>query len=302
MIGWSFKSVCSRDPLEFGATTAGKAPESSCRMKPSKVRTRPSGRRSTEADSRVDPLFRPSERFTLDERSPVPLYHQVEQIILDRIAKAGEIGLKVPREMDLIKIFNVSRATVKKATDSLAAKGLIERRRSAGTRIVRLNVTEDLGRLTSFSEQMQSRNLRASTEILGVELHQPEAAVAEALQLSKIEKTLCIRRLRGTSEAFPVVLLRSEIPAAFGIDPDEDFHASLYAIIEAKYRIPIEWADQKIWAGQATAAEAKLLRIKAGDTILGMERITYTKSDRPLEYVKAIYRPEHYTFSMRLKR
>lgn len=257
---------------------------------------------SVYRDGRTDPLFRPSERFALDERSPVPLYHQVEQIILDRIAKAGEIGLKVPREMDLIKIFNVSRATVKKATDALAAKGLIERRRSAGTRIVRLNVTEDLGRLTSFSEQMESRNLRASTEILGVELHIPDAAVAAALQLSKGEKTLCIRRLRGTSEAFPVVLLRSEIPAAFGIDAREDFHGSLYDIIEKTYHIPIEWADQKIWAGQASAAEAKLLRIKPGDTILGMERITYTRSDRPLEYVKAIYRPEHYTFSMRLKR
>lgn len=271
-------------------------------MKRSKPRVDARGGSAARLDGRGDPLFRASERFSLDERSPVPLYHQVEQIILDRIAKAGEIGLKVPREMDLIKIFNVSRATVKKATDSLAAKGLIERKRSAGTRIVRLNVTEDLGRLTSFSEQMESRNLRASTEILGVELHVPEAAVSEALQMAKGEKTLCVRRLRGTSEAFPVVLLRSEIPAAFGIDPREDFNASLYDIIETKYRIPIEWADQKIWAGQASAAEAKLLRIKAGDTILGMERITYTKSDRPLEYVKAIYRPEHYTFSMRLKR
>jgi GntR family transcriptional regulator len=232
----------------------------------------------------------------------VPLYHQVEQIMLERIAKAGQIGLKVPREMDLIRIFNVSRATVKKATDALAAKGLIERRRSAGTRIVRLNVTEDLGRLTSFSEQMESRNLRASTEILGVEVHVPDAAVAAALHLSKSEKTLCIRRLRGTSEAFPVVFLRSEIPAAFGIDRREDFNGSLYAIIESKHRIPIEWADQKIWAGKASAEEAKLLRIKPGDTILGMERITYTRGDRPLEYVRAIYRPEHYTFSLRLKR
>jgi len=248
------------------------------------------------------PLFRPSERFSLDIQSPVPLYHQVEQIILDRIAKAGEIGGKVPREMDLIKIFAVSRATVKKATDSLAAKGLIERKRSAGTHIVRLGVTEDLGRLTSFSEQMQSRNLRVSTEILGVERHTPADEVAAKLQLKPGEKTLCIRRLRGTSEAFPVVLLQSEIPVSFGIDQEEDFHASLYEIIEEKYRIPIEWAGQKIWAGQATAEEAKLLRMKPGDTILGMERVAYTKRDQPLEYVKAIYRPEHYTFFMRLKR
>ncbi len=88
----------------------------------------------------------------------------------------------------------------------------------------------------------------------------------------------------------------------FGIDVHEDFHASLYDIIEKKYRIPIEWAEQKIWAGQATAADAKILRIKPGGTILGMERVTYTRGDKPLEYVKAIYRPEHYTFSMRLKR
>lgn len=249
-----------------------------------------------------DGLFRSSERFRLDTRSPVPLYHQVEQILLDRIAKAGAIGGKVPREMDLVKIFDVSRATVKKATDSLAAKGLIKRRRAAGTHIVKLTVTEDLGRLTSFSEQMESRKLKASTEILGVESHVPDVEVAGALGLSKGEKTLCIRRLRGTSQAFPVVLLRSEIPTSFGIDADEDFHASLYAVLEKKYRIPIEWADQKIWAGKATAAEAKLLRIKPGDTILGMERISYTHGDRPLEYVRAIYRPEHYTFSLRLKR
>jgi GntR family transcriptional regulator len=257
---------------------------------------------SVDENRKCDALFRPSERFSLDARSPVPLYHQVEQIILDRIAKAGEIGGKVPREMDLIKIFDVSRATVKKATDSLAAKGLIKRRRAAGTHIVKLTVTEDLGRLTSFSEQMESRRLKASTEILGVERHVPEDDVAAALRLSKGEKTLCIRRLRGTSEAFPVVLLRSEIPVSFGIDPKEDFHASLYEVIEKKYRIPIEWAEQKIWAGKATAEEAKLLRIKTGDTILGMERITYTQGDKPLEYVRAIYRPEHYTFSMRLKR
>lgn len=254
------------------------------------------------ARGRSAPLFRPTERFSLDEGSPVPLYHQVERIILDRIAKAGEIGLKVPREMDLIKIFNVSRATVKKATDALAAKGLIERRRSAGTRIVKLKVTEDLGRLTSFSEQMRSRGLRASTEILGAEVHQPDDHVARALQLAKGEKTLCIRRLRGTTKTFPVVLLRSEIPAAFRIDPHEDFKGSLYDILEKKYGIPIEWADQKIWAGKATAAEAKLLGVAPGSTVLGMERVTYTRSDRPLEYVKAVYRPEHYTFAMRLKR
>jgi DNA-binding GntR family transcriptional regulator len=33
-----------------------------------------------------------------------------------------------------------------------------------------------------------------------------------------------------------------------------------------------------------------------------MERLTFTRGNRPLEFVRAVYRPEHYTFSIRLKR
>ena len=247
-------------------------------------------------------LFRAGERFSLDHDSPIPLYHQVEEIILERISREKAIGRKLPREMDLIKIFGVSRATVKKTTDSLAAKGLIERKRSAGTRIVRLGVIENLGRLTSFTEQMAKRNLQVSTQVLSANIHRPSATVRKQLQLGSEEKTLCVQRLRGTSEVFPVVLLRSEIPANIGIRADEDFSGSLYSLIESKYGIPIEWADERISAAQVSRIEAEKLDIEAGDTVLVMERLTYTTGDRPLEFVRAVYRPEHYTFSIQLRR
>ncbi|MEX2672706.1 MAG: GntR family transcriptional regulator [Phycisphaeraceae bacterium] len=249
-----------------------------------------------------DALFKPTERFSLDPHSPVPLYHQMEQIILDRIAKEKAVGRMLPREMDLIHIFGVSRATVKKTTDALAAKGLIERKRAIGTRIVRLGVTEDLGRLTSFTEQMEKQGQQVSTEVLDVTVHEPGDKVRSLLQLEPQEKTLCIRRLRGTSEVFPVVLLRSEIPVSVGIDEHEDFNASLYSLIEDKYRIPIEWAEEKIRAFKATREEAGHLRMQPGDTVLVMERVTFTTGNRPVEFVRAVYRPEHYTFSVRLKR
>jgi GntR family transcriptional regulator len=253
---------------------------------------------------RQAPLFGRDERFLLDAQSPIPLYHQMEKVILDRITKErhSALGRMLPREMDLVEIFGVSRATVKKTTDSLAAKGLIERRRALGTRIVRLGVTEDLGRLTSYTEQMEKRGLNVSTRVLDVALGRPVPAVATALQLGPRDKTLSIRRLRGTSEVFPVVLLRSEIPAAFGLSRGEDFSQSLYRLIEEKYRIPIEWAEETIRAAKASGQEARLLRMKSGDTVLIMERLTFTTGDRPVEFVRAVYRPEHYTFSIRLKR
>jgi len=247
-------------------------------------------------------LFRPTERFVLDEKSPIPLYHQVEQIIEARIAQKETFGKMLPREMDLLGIFGVSRATIKRVTDNLVAKGLIERQRAIGTRIIDGAVTEDLGRLQSYSEQMKKLGLDISTEMLGVEIVAPTKAIAERLGLAPGEKTLLIRRLRGTSEAFPVVSLASSIPETFGINPKDNFSASLYTLIESKYRIPIEWADERIGAHAATEKEAALLQIKKGDPVLIMERVTYTRGNRPLEFVRAVYRPERYTFSIKLKR
>ncbi len=253
---------------------------------------------STAAD---ETLFKPTERFYLNASSPVPLYHQMEQIILDRISAEGVVGRRLPREMDLVKIFGVSRITVKKVTDSLVAKGLIRRQHALGTHIVSLGVTEDLGRLTSFTEPMASRGLHVSTELLGVGQHVLDFKAREKLQLKKGKKSLYIQRLRGTGEIFPVVFLQSEIPASFGLSPNEDFCGSLYKLLEQKYRIPIEWAEEQISASKATTEEAKRLKIRPG-VVRVMERQTFTSGNRPLEFVRAVYRPEHYTFSVQLRR
>jgi GntR family transcriptional regulator len=247
-------------------------------------------------------LFKPTERFHLNFDSPVPLYYQIEKIILERISTEGVVGGMLPRELDLVKIFGVSRITVKKVADSLAAKGLIRRRRSVGTQIVNLGVTEDLGRLSSYTEEMKKRGLQVSTELLGVGTHVPASRVRQSLQLGNGEKTLFIRRLRGTSEVFPLVFLQSEIPVSFGVDPGEDFAGSLYDLLEQKYRLRIEWGEEQISAARATAEEARHLRVPAGDVVLVMERQAFTSGNRPLEFVRAVYRPEHYTFAIRLKR
>ena len=248
-------------------------------------------------------LFDPTERFNLDVQSPVPLYHQIEQIILQRIKTAREpIGQRLPPEKGLAEIFGVSRATVKSTLDKLAEKGLIERRRAVGTRVISQELTEDLARLTGYSEEMQRQGLSVSTEVLEARLGPADSHTQERLQLEPGEEVLKIRRLRGTSEFFPVALLCSQIPARFGIDPQEDFHGSLYSILEQRYGKTITAADQEIRAAAAVAEEAEYLQLAPGSSVLVMERITYTTDPRPLELVRAVYRPDRYKYSIRLRR
>ncbi len=246
--------------------------------------------------------FDRSERFRLDSESPVPLYHQMEQILLDRVIRPEMVNRLLPSEADLEEMFGVSRATVKRALDNLSRRGLLERRRALGTRVTRPQITEDLAQLSSYTEEMEAKGLTIRTEVIEAGLHLPKGEVAERLRLEPGQHSLFIKRLRGTNEVFPVVLLQTDIPARFGIDPGEDFSSSLYRIIEEKYRIPIEGAEETISATRATPEEADRLQIPRGSGVLVMERLTFTSGADPLEFVRAVYRPDHYQFSVRLKR
>ncbi len=251
-------------------------------------------------DSRY--AFRRSERFALDPDSPVPLYHQMEQILLQRISQPEMVNRLLPSEADLGEMFGVSRATVKRALENLSRRGLLDRRRALGTRVTRPQITEDLIRLTSYTEEMEAKGLTIRTQVLDVRLQTPPAAVAEKLRLEADEQALLVKRLRGTNELFPVVLLQTHIPARFGISPEEDFSSSLYRIIEEKYRIPLEGGEETISAGRAAAEEAGHLGIPRGSSVLIMERLTFSTRAQPLEFVRGVYRPDRYQFSIRLRR
>jgi GntR family transcriptional regulator len=247
-------------------------------------------------------LFQASERFVLDAGSPLPLYHQMEQVVLDRITRPDALGRMLPPEKDLMQIFGVSRATVKKTLENLVAKGLVQRRRALGTRVIRQQITEDLARLTSYTEEMEKQGLRVSTQTLEINVHAADPYTCQKLQLSENDQVVSIKRLRGTSEFFPVVLFHSQLPMSLGIRPDEDFSGSLYRLLEQGHGIPIEWAEEEIRAAKPSDEEAQLLRLKRGEGVLVMERVTFTRGNRPLEFVRGVYRPEHYKYSIRLRR
>jgi GntR family transcriptional regulator len=253
-------------------------------------------------ENELEFVFGKNEKFFLDNNSPIPLYHQMERIMLERISKPEAVNKVIPPEFDLIDIFGVSRATIKKTLDNLVNKGYIERRRGIGTKVVKHQLTEDLTRLKSYTEEMESKGLGIISKLLQATHEVPEAEVRENLQTGEDEECVCIRRLRGTSEVFPVVLLRSIIPPRVGLTLDEDFSGSLYRIIEQKFRMPIVSASETIEAAKATEDQARALEIEPGDAVLIMKRICYTHSNVPVEYVRAVYRPDRYKFSIYLNR
>lgn len=251
---------------------------------------------------RTDYVFDFEERYHLDPNSPIPLYHQMQQIILERITKEDMLDKRLPPEGELMNIFGVSRATVKKTLDNLVRQGLLERRRGLGSKVISEPMTEDLGRLRGYTEEMERRSLEVRSEVLAVELVDPDETVRDSLKLAEGEQALRIQRLRGATEIFPVVLHETFFPASLGITLDEDFDGSLYKMLEEKYHVPVIYADELLSAGRATPDEARYLDLEPADPVMVLERVSYSANNRPVEHVRAVYRPDRYKFSIRLRR
>ncbi|MGB4917792.1 MAG: GntR family transcriptional regulator, partial [Propionicimonas sp.] len=122
---------------------------------------------------------------------PLPKHQQLRELII-RLAVPGSA---IPSERELMTIYQVSRATVRKAIDGLVADGLLQRTHGLGTFAVRPRLESRL-HLASFSQDMRRRGLTPSTRILSVSLDRPTREVAAALGLADTDTAWRVVRIR----------------------------------------------------------------------------------------------------------
>jgi len=230
---------------------------------------------------------------TLDESSSLPLYQQLQRGLRDAIEKrilAPDDAL--PSERQLAEELGISRITVRKAIDGLAAEGLLVSRQGSGN-FVSNRIDKNFAKLTSFSEDMRARGRNPRS----VWIRRSEGTVTpeESLKLALSPGTLVYRfhRLRFADDE-PMSLELATIVASFlpSLDAVED---SLYDALENVGNRPVR-ALQRLHSLLLTADQAKLLKAKAGDAGLFVERLGFLRDGRAVELSQSYYRGDTYDF------
>jgi GntR family transcriptional regulator len=235
----------------------------------------------------------------IDRSSPVPLYHQICEAILDSISKANlNPKTQIPSEEQLGKIFNVSKMTIRQALAKLVNDGVLERRQGAGTFVSEEKIERSGTKIFSLYEDIKNKNLEPSTQVLEKKTVRPNKDVAQKLQLEKDDRIFKITRLRLANK-IPLTINVAYIPERFCPDLlEEDLgQGSLFRLLEEKYLIAVRSAVQNIQAVKANAYEASLLRIKEGDPLLYMQRCMFNKDNVPVTYYVNFLRGDKYTFT-----
>ncbi|MGD9504635.1 MAG: GntR family transcriptional regulator [Syntrophobacteraceae bacterium] len=103
----------------------------------------------------------------LNSQSPIPLYHQLADIILSKI-RSGEYppGSRIPSEHALAAAYGIGRPTARQAVDLLVRKRILMRRRGSGT-FVRIQQEEvDLFSLAGTMSSFQKRGISVASRIV----------------------------------------------------------------------------------------------------------------------------------------
>ena len=240
----------------------------------------------------------------VDESSPTPLYHQIFLIIRDRIYD-GTYAFEsvVPGEHELCSIFGVSRITAKRALDELAAARLVVRGRGRGTRVsIRVVSPPVHYSVEGFLENLLAMGLKTEVNVLAFKYVEASASVAVALNCepgTTIQYAIRVRRL----EREPFSYLMTWVPEDVGrtYNKKDVQTKPLLSLLENGGAI-VSRAEQTITATVADAVVAQALDVEIGVPLLRISRVVYDQSDRPVEYIIALYRPDRYQFRMNLTR
>jgi len=233
----------------------------------------------------------------LDHENATPLYKQLKEIIKQKIID-GEFHptQKIPSELQLSKIYNVSRITVRNAITELVDEDLLIKKQGKGTFVsapkIEDNVLEDI----SFSLTCKINKVKPGSKIIkNVIKDANERDIAE-LNLHENDKVVYIKRIRYADDE-PVILEHNFFPSKYAFLLNEDLeNQSLYEILNEKYGIARAKSKRTIEIITASEEEASLLAISKGEPLLLHREIVYDKNNNPIHRTKQLIIGDKFKF------
>ncbi|WP_058302834.1 GntR family transcriptional regulator [Gorillibacterium timonense] len=240
----------------------------------------------------------------VDKTSIVPLYHQVKEYLKNQIgSNVYKVDEMIPSERELSEQFEINRLTVRQAINELVQEGLLYRQRGVGTFVAMPKIEQPLTKLTNFSSDMHSRGLAPGAQVVSMEVIPASKPISMQLQIPEGEQVIELVRVR-TANGEPLALERSYLvyELAHGLYEMNMENASLYQMLEDICGLKLVKALQTIEVSTARQDEAGILDIGQHDPVMLIERTTFTEgSNRPVEYVRSLYRGDRYKFSIEMK-
>jgi GntR family transcriptional regulator len=249
---------------------------------------------------------------SLDRNVPVPLYYQLEELLINEIqANNFKEDEPILTEMELSKIFGISRPTIRQAINDLVNEGYLYRLKGKGTFVAKSKINQEfIQMIDSFNAEIYKKGLIPRTKVLQQSIILSNEEISKSLQIEINEKVTVLKRLRYADKKqdskladSPLLVVTTYIPYYLCKDIEKiDFEKeSLYKTLDNR-KLKVERVRRTFEARKANLDAAKLLQIKEGDPVLYFETIGFLENNTPIEYSKCSYRGDRNSFVVEIRR
>jgi len=222
-------------------------------------------------------------------------YHDIAAKLRTRISSGRYSNAAVlPSESDLSDEFGASRVTVRRALEVLRDEGLITSRQGLGWTLVSGPMPQLLGRLGTIEDQLKASGVRSTRQILDFAFEKAPKDVAELLNANQVLRVKRVNLADG--EPFAVVTVWCSLDLGRTMSRSDVEKSSFYELI----KVPLRGATQTIAADVASAAEAKLLRVKTGSPVLRCERTTRDMKSNVVLFSRHVFPARRTSFVVEL--
>ncbi len=208
----------------------------------------------------------------LNPNAPLPLYHQLADILLRRI-RNGQYspGKRIPSENQLTSEFGIGRPTVRQAIDLLVRRRYLTKRRGSGTYVCEPAREVDLFSLDGTSASFRKKGIATESRIIS-----PPALVLvdSAGQNPFAGKSVYFLARLTTVDRNPTLIEELFLhPDLFpGLDSLNLNNQSLSEIAEERYYLKPSAGKQSFRIGYLEPSRARLLKITPSTPVLEVHR------------------------------
>jgi Transcriptional regulators len=236
----------------------------------------------------------------INKYSNVPLYSQLKNLIINKI-ESGEYQeeTKIPSEQEFCEQYDISRPTVRQAISELTSNGYLYKEKGKGTFVAKTKSKIDIKNYTGFTDSILDSQEPGQRDIITTRIVTDDSVK----ELNGVFSTLGTQnQQQGYAEIRYIVKQKNDvlsyntsyIPLSLFPVIIEDIKVKKpsYDILRGKYPLLPVKTKSSMEIVYTTQEDAQFLQVQAGNALMKIDNILYSKSGQVVEYVLAKYRAD----------
>ncbi|NFE17858.1 trehalose operon repressor [Clostridium botulinum] len=228
------------------------------------------------------------------ESKYLTIYNEISNKIENNKIQFGE---KLSSENEMMKEYNVSRDTIRKALNLLESNGYIQKVKGKGSFVLDINKFDfPVSGLTSFKELSTRMGVESNTLVKELKLIKPDNFLMKQLNLSKnddVWKVIRVREIDNKKIILDKDFFNKKYVPLLTKDICEN---SIYEYLENELGLKISFAKKEITVQQATQEDKSYLDFENYNMIVVVKNYIYLDDMSLFQYTESRHRPDRFKF------